>query len=440
MSIAGRYIRKFTSAIGSHLCIASLLLILAAGESTAHEVCDSATIRFKVSHSRIDMSLGHNRAELDSLTTFMDRYGKAGSAYTLRSVRVVGGASPEGSISINERLSRRRAASIFDYISDREKLNDSITTFEYLGRDWQGLRSAVEFDTRVPYRRDVLALLDEILTSQPVSSEVSDNGLARLRTMHGGVPYNYLLIHVFPQLRASTLYVEYVGRPALPAIVPVTDSICLPVGPVNIDIPERLEPIVPLAASPRRPFYMSLKTNLLYDALALPSLGAEFYVGKNWSVGINWTYGWWDKDNIHRYWRAYGGDIYVRRWFGRKAEEKPLTGHHLGLYAGVVTYDFEFGGRGYMGGLPHRSLWSRCNYLGGIEYGYSLPVARRLNIDFTVGIGYMCGDYLEYIPEDNHYVWQATKRHSWVGPTKAEISLVWLIGYGNQNSRKGGAK
>lgn len=193
------------------------------------------------------------------------------------------------------------------------------------------------------------------------------------------------------------------------------------------------------AATPSRPFYMNLKSNLIYDALALPSVGAEFYVGKNWSVGINWTYGWWSKNDRHRYWRAYGGDLNVRRWFGRQADEKPLTGHHIGAYGGVVTYDFEFGGKGYMGGLPHKTLWSRCNYLCGIEYGYTLPVSRRINFDFTIGVGYLGGEYLEYTPQDNHYVWQATKRFHWFGPTKAEISLVWLIGNDNYN-RKGGLK
>lgn len=422
-----------------HITIAAALLVAASAQAqlVPREVSDSATIHFRVADSRLNLSLGNNRAELDSLTRFMGRYSRPDSTYTLRSVRVVGGASPEGSISINERLSRQRAASIFDYISRHESLPDSVTSFQYLGRDWQGLRSAVEFDTRVPYRRDVLALLDEILATQPVSASVSDSGLVQLRAMHGGVPYRYMLIHDFPQLRASTLYVEYVGRP-MP--LHITDTVFLPVGSVNILIPQLL-PITYVPLRERRPFYMSLKTNLLYDAAALPTLGAEFYVGKNWSVGGNWTYGWWDKDRTHRYWRAYGGDLYVRRWFGRKAEEKPLTGHHVGIYAGVVTYDFEFGGKGYMGGLPHRSLWSRCNYLGGIEYGYSLPIASRLNIDFTIGIGYMCGDYLEYIPKDNHYVWQDTKRHQWVGPTKAEISLVWLIGHGNQNlSKKGGKR
>ncbi|MCD8273384.1 MAG: DUF3575 domain-containing protein, partial [Alistipes sp.] len=28
----------------------------------------------------------------------------------------------------------------------------------------------------------------------------------------------------------------------------------------------------------------------------------------------------------------------------------------------------------------------------------------------------------------------------WFGPTKAEISLVWLLGRGNYNEKKGGAR
>ncbi|MDE6394201.1 MAG: hypothetical protein K2K77_02565, partial [Duncaniella sp.] len=166
-----------------------LVAASAQAQLTPREVSDSATIYFKVADSHLNLSLDNNRAQLDSLTRFMTRYSHADSAYILRSVRVVGGASPEGSISINERLSRQRAASIFDYISRRESLPDSVTSFQYLGRDWQGLRSAVEFDTRVPYRREVLALLDEILAVQPVPASVSDRGLAQLRTLHDGVPY-----------------------------------------------------------------------------------------------------------------------------------------------------------------------------------------------------------------------------------------------------------
>lgn len=75
---------------------------------------------------------------------------------------------------------------------------------------------------------------------------------------------------------------------------------------------------------------------------------------------------------------------------------------------------------------------------GGVAYGYSLPVGHRFNVDFTLGIGYLGGSYKEYIPLDGHYVWQTTKNRRWFGPTKAGISLVWLIGRGNYNEKKGG--
>lgn len=54
---------------------------------------------------------------------------------------------------------------------------------------------------------------------------------------------------------------------------------------------EPKEPIVPefVIEEPKEksPFYMGLKTNLLYNILAIPNLGAEFYLGSNFSVATN---------------------------------------------------------------------------------------------------------------------------------------------------------
>ena len=97
-----------------------------------------------------------------------------------------------------------------------------------------------------------------------------------------------------------------------------------------------LEPKLACFCHPK--FYMAIKTNMLYDALLVPNIGAEFYVGRGWSIGADWMYAWWKTDRKHDYWRIYGGDIQVRKWFGRAAEEKPLTGHHIGIYAQCYTY------------------------------------------------------------------------------------------------------
>lgn len=200
------------------------------------------------------------------------------------------------------------------------------------------------------------------------------------------------------------------------------------------------EPIIEVDTT--SPAYFAIKTNMLYDALLVPNIGVEVSLGKRWTVAADWMYGWWNHNNNHRYWRIYGGGLSVRKYFGAKAAEKPLQGHHIGLNAQMLTYDFEFGGKGYMGGVPGGTLWDRMSYTVGAEYGYSMPIAKRLNIDFSLAAGYMGGRYYEYIPLDGHYVWQATKDRKWIGPTKLEVSLVWLLGHGNYNTKtkKGGEK
>ncbi len=190
----------------------------------------------------------------------------------------------------------------------------------------------------------------------------------------------------------------------------------------------------------QKQFYAGIRTNMLYDATTVPNIGAEFYVGRNITVGANWMYSWWSKERSHRYWRLYGGDVNVRYWFGPQAKEKPLQGHHAGLYAGLMTFDFEFGGMAYMGGSPGHTLWHRPIINAGLEYGYSLPIARHLNLDFTIGVGYIGGIVEKFKPVDGYYVWQSTTRQTWLGPTKVEVSLVWLIGRGNVNAGKGGRR
>lgn len=189
-----------------------------------------------------------------------------------------------------------------------------------------------------------------------------------------------------------------------------------------------------------KPFYMGIKTNMLYDLGAIPNIGAEFYLGANFSIVGNWQYSWWKSDKKSWYWRTYGGDVALRYWMGKASRNKPLTGHHLGLYGQMITYDFEVGGRGYIadsgfGKDKSEDASLGWNWAAGLEYGYSLPIARRLNIDFTLGVGYHWGNFKEYLPIDGHYVWQATKRRKYIGPTKCEISLVWLIGCGNYNKK-----
>ena len=236
---------------------------------------------------------------------------------------------------------------------------------------------------------------------------------------------------------------------------PNADSVAFTVAPNKVKEPrttnvsvecygKQYDVVVNQEAAPKKPFYMGLKTNMLYDLATIPNLGAEFYLGKKLSLAANWGYAWWGGPRKDIYWRYYGGDLALRWWFGKASRVKPLQGHHLGLYGQIFTFDVEFGKNGMMGGTPGKNMWSMdaMQKAVGLEYGYSVPVAYRLNIDFTIGLGYYQGIVHEYKPVDGHYVWQGTIRRRYMGPTKAEISLVWLLGRGNYNDtkKKGGKR
>lgn len=397
-----------------------LLLLLLPGHARAQGAAarpgtDSVRVYFRQGDARLDPYFRENGARLRAFT---DRFRTLllDPSLRIRGLRVTAGASPEGTPGLNRRLSERRAEAIRSLVyRDFPREVGWLSTVPK-GADWDGLERLVAADGFMPYRWEVL----DVLRYAP--GELSDGRKRRLETMRGGSVWRYMDERFFPELRASVLHVWYESddrpQPARDTVVVVQRQ------------EEAPEPVREPA-----PLYLGLKTNLLYDALVVPNVGAEIYLGRGWSLAAGWMYTWLRSDRRHRYHRIYGGDLEARRWlsYGRK----PLTGHHVGLYAQMLTYDLEWGGRGYLG--------DRWSYGGGVAYGYSAPIGRRLNIDLTLGIGYLGGKYYEYVPkgwcEEHHrecYLWQATKQRHWFGPTRAEVSLVWLIGHDNHNRKKKG--
>ncbi|MBD5174709.1 MAG: DUF3575 domain-containing protein [Bacteroidales bacterium] len=431
---------------------------------TPANTADSTEIHFRISSSGLDFGWDTNGVKLEGVKQRINEISAADTSLIISSLRIVGSASPEGSAKYNRLLSEKRANAVYDYLREVVSLPDSITNIEYLGRNWKGLYDLVASDPAVPSHPEVLALLRGVEKSSELSTSESNNLLYQLKRLRGGEPYIYMYRQLFPALRTSYVYVEYENRPdlGLDRVVPEetdgvgsqpadsvvaasdeTDSAHCTTTDVDLPASPTLysddRPAVQAGKGAGKPFYMNVRTNMLFDILAVPNIGAEFYVGKNISVYANWMYSWWDSDSHHRYWRIYGGELGARVWFGDKAHAKPLTGHHIGIYGGLLTFDFEWGGTGYMGGLPGGTLWDRSLVNAGVEYGYSLPVSRNLNIDFSIGIGHLRGNYIKYFPFDNEYYIQKEYKMRFWGPTKLEVSLVWLIGRGNYNNQKGGS-
>ena len=84
--------------------------------------------------------------------------------------------------------------------------------------------------------------------------------------------------------------------------------------------------------------------------------------------------------------------------------------HRRRVVAGELKLEPEVGNE--RGVIEHVGLYGkfhtatgRWSCAAGLSYGYSLSLSRYFNIDFTIGIGYLWGEYKKYRVEDDCYVW-----------------------------------
>lgn len=416
--------------ISGMLCM-SLFLMGSKAWCASAERADSltCTIRFRLGSSTIDTRYKDNSVAIATFRAALDSVG----IRNIGRISIRSWASPDGGTPLNDRLSAERASATRRMV--RELLTDMEVHIdvESEGESWDGLKSLVAKDRKLDAgtKRHVMTILD------------GTHGTERKKLELKRLPcYRYLTATYYTELRNSVVCAFYVQKDTVsPMVKQPADTVTivnLPVAvkdtaAVTADTSDKKNqeytyPVEVSSGKRKDGLMLAVKTNLLYDALLVPNVGVELPLSTDWSVSADWMYAWWKSDSRHNYWRIYGGELEARRWFGKTGRRK-LTGHHVGVYGQMLTYDFERGGRGYLG--------DRWSYAAGLSYGYSMPIAKRLNLDLCVGVGYLGGKYKEYVPADECYVWQSSKERHYIGPTKAEISLVWLLGRGYDTTKGG---
>lgn len=179
------------------------------GERPTISRTDSVMINFRQSKWDLDTGIGDNAKALESIDRRLTEVLND-SVYRLRSVKVFGGASPEGTVAFNRFLSEHRAAALFGWFDRYNQLSDLDKTFIYFGRDWEGVLRLAEKDANLPHREETLALLRTIVGEKQVArGEEPPKSLERMKRLRGGVPYRYLYRNIFPAVRASKVVIGY---------------------------------------------------------------------------------------------------------------------------------------------------------------------------------------------------------------------------------------
>lgn len=242
----------------------------------------SAQVYFRQGYSILELDY---RANAKRLAAFADsiRILQRDASCRMKTLRIVGTASPEGVSVLNARLSEKRAKNLAAWLEEHLSVEEAVLDIQASGIDWEGLERAVAASD-MPYRDEVL----EILRNTPVwvirDGKVADSRNRQLGMLRGGRAWRYMEEHFFPALRSAgvRLVCEMeCSAPVVPAPQPQPEPAPEPESePVAESAPVPVELLVQPESPARKPFYMSLKTNLLYDAALIPNIGAEFYAGR----------------------------------------------------------------------------------------------------------------------------------------------------------------
>ena len=399
--------------------IAYLLLYLSIGlPISAKDSFTPDTISVKVffvqGSSKLNPNYHNNKTALDLVDSIYSRVVNDPNIF-LTDIVVIpsSSASPEGNSVLNQNLCMNRARNTARYLSSRLNVFVDARSGNY-EIDWKLLEETLD-TTDVYYRDKAL----DIIRNTPLwvikKGRVTDSRKRQLMNLYGGKAWDDMLSNVFYDMRYATVRITFLHRHSQPDPQGISGD----TAQVHFHaLPDSIVLSTPACYTLSQP-RVAVRNNMLLDAVAVPNIGLEVAMSKHLSLGADWMYAWWNP-NATIYWRVYGGDAWLRYYPWASRRNRPLTGQHLGVYGGIVTYDFEIGERGYLG--------ERWSWFTGLEYGWSVPVTKRLNIDFGIGVGFMGGEYKAYDYEEGYYVWKYTARRNWIGPTKADVSLVWMLG------------
>lgn len=184
--------------------------------------------------------------------------------------------------------------------------------------------------------------------------------------------------------------------------------------------PEPEPMAVETASEGRTPYTFAVRTNLLYDAMLLPTLSVEWRINRNVGIKLDGSLSWWGNEHgkVQKMWLV-NPEV---RWY--LLRDKRFYVGASGSYGEYNIYEFPLGkmltdDTGYQG-----KLWN-----DGVTVGYQLHLSRSFSVDFNLGLGYTRSEYDSFTMIDGVRVYKDRDRtKSFWGPTQAGINLVWTIG------------
>lgn len=328
------------------------------------------------------------------------------------SMTIIAFASPEGDSKYNNALALRRAEGIKRYLCLQYPVLNSVAIRTCSkGENWSGLIAEIESSQDIPAKEAALNILREKDTTSKKE---------KIKSLSNGETWLYIEKHILPELRVGATFFIHFSQKRLNKLQPEPLQIKMQEKPLAVlDFKSDRSLFQGIQKGYVKPLF-ALKSNLLADMATCINIELEIPIGKQWSIGAEWMFPWWIFDNNKYYNQLLLGTIEGRYWFHRKEQSDVLSGHAIGLYVSGGYYDFQWKKKGYQGEIIPSA---------GLSYTYAHKMGEHFRMEYSVGFGVLNTKYRKYTANDEYdqFPWLSSGRTLWIGPTKAEISFVWLI-------------
>lgn len=373
----------------------------------------------------------------------------------LLQVYVCGSTSPDGLWGDNVKLSQSRTDAAASYLMSVLDIPSYKIHKESLNEDWDRLYELVA-ESDMPYKYNVMSIIR--------SMEWGERKRA-LQTLDGGKAWRILERDFFPQLRCVRFAIfckwdpskPYMAVPEVEDIAPVEipeskadtvyvrDTVYYVKETVYVPQHTDAAPVeneayqtygTRVRREPRvwdTPWMMGFKTNLLGDAIVVPSIGVEFQIAERLSLDLQ---GWYTNKNIFvpadEHANVYGFSPELRWWMGNRTMRK---GSFVGLHGRCAWYTMQWrdgllyqnGPEDVWEGNYHNAGNSHPAWSAGITYGYSLGLGRKAHwgLEFLIGIGY--ANYTQNTAAYANEIWEFVEhqdRHHF-GITRLGLNLTY---------------
>lgn len=430
-------------------------------------VCDTVSsftnINFRLKSTILDMDYRGNQESVDSLKAVLD----AMDLNDILSIEIVSQASPEGLFSLNDKLAKGRGKAMNEYICSNWDRYCGLINLTPAGESWNELRDYVVADTVLSAAsiKRVLSTIDSNINIATKKWRM-ENILGV--DVNAGDIYAYLYKKYYPIIRNVGIKVVYLSYrfeddmttvEGSPIMIPVADSVKADsainaVVPV-VGLPEINEPadddnnssiienIASAIISEAVTLYpvMSIKTNLLYDAVVIPGQGyrpvlngiVEYYPRQsNWTALFEYDAPWYSNVEDHFYFQAINAQLEARRYF---TNDFSHNGLYASAYVAANLYDFNFNKKAEMGKQGEGASV-------GFGFGWVKPISKngKWKLELSSKFGFYESHYDNYhagspFGGKYYYNWDGDNddfirrnwRFRWFGPTGLGVTLSYDI-------------